>query len=123
MVIAIAGAAILRQDQEAAVGYMVARQTLLRTGELLQLRVMDIVFADALRSAVLNLGLTKGGARRGTEESVILDDPQVTMLLAAVVAEEFKLAHLSQQREQEPSESSTPPARHTLYYTRLNYLI
>ena len=86
MVLAMAGAAMLRKDHEAAVGYMVAFQTLLRTGELLGLKVADIVFADDLQSAVLNLGLTKGGARRGVEESVILDDPRIVLFLAAVVA-------------------------------------
>lgn len=35
----------------------------------------DIMIAADLKSAILYLGFTKGGKRRGEQESVVLDDP------------------------------------------------
>ena len=57
-----------------AVGLLLAYHCLLRTGELLDIIFTDFTFAADSSRAVLQLGYTKGGQRRGEKESIILDD-------------------------------------------------
>jgi integrase len=56
---------------------------MLRIGECVNLLVKDIVFGHS--NAQLNLGLTKGGKRRGQSESVEATDPIVLQMLQSVL--------------------------------------
>ena len=56
-----------------ALGIAIAFHLFLRTGELVNIRAKDALIDPRCRSAVINLGFTKGGKRRGLQESVILD--------------------------------------------------
>jgi len=67
---AIAAVLIQLAAPDLAVLVLVAWRCLLRTGELLGWVGGDIVFDDRLRTAVLDLGLMKGGVRRGARGSV-----------------------------------------------------
>jgi hypothetical protein len=58
---------------------------LLRVGEICGLRVGKIFFAENLSSAVLELGFTKGGQRRGIEERITIDDADLVRLLFILV--------------------------------------
>ena len=81
---ALAGWAFAKGLAILGAALLVAFQGLLRTGELLALRRKDVtVNADNSR-AILDLGLTKGGARRGHVESVVIDDVMLVRLLCAV---------------------------------------
>ena len=63
----------------------VSFDAILRTGEMLQLSKGDIFASDNGDRAVINLGWTKGGIRRGVEESVVIEDPAVARVLNAFV--------------------------------------
>jgi integrase len=53
---------------------------LLRVGEICGLQKCKVIFSADLATAVLELGLTKGGQRRGVEERITLDDPFLVRL-------------------------------------------
>jgi len=66
-----------------ALGILVAAHCVLRTGELVHLAFGQIVWAEDCASAVLNLGVTKGGARRGACESASVELPWLAAALKA----------------------------------------
>jgi hypothetical protein len=64
-----------------ALSLLVSYQGLLRTGELFELQKQHITFAPDSLSAVLCLGYTKSGKRKGEKEYVTLDDSRLVRLL------------------------------------------
>ena len=71
-----------------AAAYLIAFEVFLRTGELLGLRAQDIVLDQSGgHTAVLHLGYTKSGKRRGEPESVVLRDDMAVLALAMAVEE------------------------------------
>lgn len=83
LVRALAGCALRRHAPDVCVGLFVAYDGLLRTGELFGLRCKDFVVSEDCQSVIVNLGLTKGGQRRGAAESVVLYDEMTVSLLRA----------------------------------------
>ena len=81
---ALLGKCILDDDWIFAAGLLLAFQGMLRPCELLNLRVGDISLTKCRRNIIVNLGLTKGGRRKGAEETVILDDRALWSLLCLV---------------------------------------
>ena len=78
--IAIAGYFFSKGDWRISLGIMICFNALLRTGELLNLRAGDVVFAED--TCVLHLGETKGAKRRLLQdETVILSDPLTLLCL------------------------------------------
>ena len=57
----------------------------LRTGELMLLRVQDLMFAPSGKSCVLNLGYTKTGKRKSIPEQVTLRTPWLVIFLRLAV--------------------------------------
>ena len=55
---------------------------LLRTGEAINVKAGDVTWDDHRQRAVVSLGLTKSGKRKGIVEEVIVDDPAVYTMLA-----------------------------------------
>jgi len=64
-----------------ALGLLLGFHALLRTGELQQIRKRSCTFAPDGTSAIISLGFTKSGKRRGEPESVIVDDPALVSAL------------------------------------------
>jgi integrase len=62
---------------------MIGFYGLLRTGEILKLTSQDFSIGKSPRTLVVNLGLTKGGARQGALESVTIHDEYVINLVQA----------------------------------------
>ena len=56
---------------------------ILRTGEMGNIKRGDISFPPNLTSCVLSLGPTKASGRRGTEDSVVCEDPWLVAVVAA----------------------------------------
>jgi len=80
---ALAMRRIRRNQWRTAAAYLVAFAACLRTGEILQLRAQDVVLDQrGGNSAVLHLGYTKTGKRRGEPESVVLRDATAVLALA-----------------------------------------
>ena len=66
-----------------ALGVILAAHCILRTGELLSLGFGQLSWADDFCSAIVSLGITKGGARRGAAESVTLELDWLALALQA----------------------------------------
>ena len=66
-----------------ALGVVLAMHCFLRTGELLSLAFGQLSWAEDCRSAIVSLGITKGGARRGAAESVTLELDWLVLALRA----------------------------------------
>ena len=75
----MAGLAIIQGKLDVGVGLLVSFHAFLRGCELLNLRFGDIHFCHNV--AILNLGLTKGGLRRGAAEQVTVTDVSLVTLL------------------------------------------
>ena len=85
IVLAMCGFALAAGDLASAAALSLGFHALLRSGELTSMLKGD-VYLDADRgTGVLNLGLTKGGQRRGVVEHVPLDDGNVVRLLAVAL--------------------------------------
>ena len=69
---AMVGWCIFKEEFAFGLSLLVAFYSLLRTGELLDLRSSHVFIEGANKPAVLSLGLTKGGKRMGAAESVPL---------------------------------------------------
>ena len=66
-----------------AAAYLAGFEVFLRTGEILNLRRQDIILDENTgQSAVLHLGYTKSGKRRGEPESVVLREESTILALA-----------------------------------------
>ena len=64
---------------------MIEFDCLLRTGELLQLRIADIMMNDQLTFATINLPDTKGEKRTGITDSVSVTDAALIRLIARFI--------------------------------------
>ena len=83
---AMAMAAFKRGWLRLGTAFLLSFHVLLRTGEMVKLRAGDVQWDFESRQAVLHLGLTKGGRRRGIKnEMVSVDDPYVFQLLRAAL--------------------------------------
>jgi integrase len=97
----ICGVFVSQGHTGAAVALCVAFDGMLRTGEMLNVKASDVVISADSLTAVVSLGLTKGGKRRGVEETVVLDDPLVVSLLTVLLTSRKggqKLIPLSQAK-------------------------
>ena len=68
----LTGYFLFHNDPGMALSLLVGFYGLLRTGELLGLRNKDVMVDVKRHTAVLSLGLTKGGKRQGASESVTI---------------------------------------------------
>ena len=75
---AMCGWAVLKQHYGFAVSLLLGFYGMLRTGELLEVRRKDLMGDSSFRKIVLSLGLTKGGKRTGTAESIVLGHDVLT---------------------------------------------
>ena len=82
IVLAMCGFAIRDRNLRAASGFAGGFHGLFRTGELTGLLAGDLCLDDVRGTGVANLGLTKGGKRRGAIDHVELNDANVVRLLA-----------------------------------------
>ncbi len=78
---ALAGFFLRQGWDDMAICIWVAFHCLLRTGEMIQLLRQDVHIADDLSKGVVNLGVTKSGARLGTKESVTILDKRLLPIL------------------------------------------
>ena len=72
---ALTGYFLRRGLQQIALSIALGWHIFLRTGELFNLVFRDIWIAADLQSAILHLGWTKGGKRKGEQESIVLQEP------------------------------------------------
>ena len=103
-----------------AIGILVAFFGLLRTGEMLKLTKQDIDISGSFSSAVLNLGVTKGGSRIGSSESVTIEETFVNKLLAARLLH-LRLGDLLLPKGQADFRSSFKQALDALSLTSLGF--
>ena len=82
ILLAMCGFALADGNIQAAAGMALGFHALLRSAELTNLVKGDVHLDVARGTGVLNLGLTKGGQRRGVVEHVTLDDSNVIRLLS-----------------------------------------
>lgn len=81
-VLAMAGRALLEwNDISLAVAIMLAFHCFLRTGEILTVKLKDIVLDSNCNEGVVALPLTKSGRRYGHQEAVVVSDWRVARLL------------------------------------------
>jgi hypothetical protein len=78
---AMAGWAFLKGWNSFGVSLVVGFYSMLRTGEILNLRSSHLLCGPQDKQVVISLGLTKGGKRRGAAESVILGYEPAVMLV------------------------------------------
>jgi integrase len=72
------------QDQSLSLCILLGYQCLLRTGEIMGLRLQDFDYGTGdLNAALVSLGLTKSGRRRGEREAVVCDDPALVRMMHA----------------------------------------
>ena len=81
MLRAVMGVALSMGHTAMAICYAVAVSGLPRTGELLSLQKSHISLCATKGVATLDLGFTKGGIRRGQQESVVIHDTSVVLML------------------------------------------
>ena len=67
---AIAGRALLQNDPQFALSVLVGFYGMMRTGEILEIKPSQIEVGHLNGPAVISLGMTKGGQRQGTAESI-----------------------------------------------------
>ena len=79
------GLAIFQQRLDVSVCFLMAFHCFLRAGEVVNLKAADIVLDRARGRAVVNLGLTKGGIRRGAKESVTVRDAHLVEWISALL--------------------------------------
>ena len=85
----LAGLALHWQWFDMCIGILVAFDCLLRTGELMQMRVGDIMINASLNFATINLPDTKGEKRTGVTDSVSITDPLLVRLLARFIQDKL----------------------------------
>jgi hypothetical protein len=88
-----AGLAWKQGDVGEGLAMLIGYQGLLRTGEITKLKKRDWTWIPRRKLALLLLGDTKGGKRRGEQETICIDDP----VLCRLVNE-----YLSRCRDHEP---------------------
>ncbi len=85
VLLGVAEAAVLLGLPRVAAGCVVGAHCILRTGELCSITSAAVELATDLSSAVISLGDTKGGQRRGAQESAEVTASWVAVLLAAAM--------------------------------------
>ena len=85
--LALIGSALNDNDVALAAAFALAFHALLRTSELVGALAGDLSIDWVEGTGVLNLGLTKGGQRRGVVEHVTLSDSYCMRLLALATAQ------------------------------------
>lgn len=80
----LSGAAMSLKQPNLVVLLRLAFYGLLRTGEACNLVSQDVSVQSEPLMVVVNLGLTKGGARQGAAESVVIEDAITVRLTAAL---------------------------------------
>ena len=83
--LALAGWCLQAGYPEMAVGIVLAFHCVLRTGELLALSTRDVSINLSELSAVLDLGFTKSGVRKGVRESITVEQPWLVKALQAAL--------------------------------------
>jgi integrase len=78
MLLAICGKSWHRGEHALCLALLLGFHCTLRTGEMLNLRLGDIEMTGERSTAVIRLGWTKGGKRRGTTEEVVCDDGRLS---------------------------------------------
>ncbi len=81
----LCGMALLSSRLDLCVVLLVGFHCFLRTGEMCSLRCGDILIDFKRWRGVINLGLTKTGKRKGSAESVTLDDGLICKLAYSLV--------------------------------------
>eukprot|EP00435_Cladocopium_sp_Y103_P059268 s678_g21.t1 len=76
----LAGYFIFHESPGMALSLLLGFYSMLRTGELLGIRNADVTIDDRGSTAVISLGLTKGGKRTGASESVTVSVLEVVAL-------------------------------------------
>eukprot|EP00438_Fugacium_kawagutii_P023208 Skav215677 [mRNA] locus=scaffold278:111881:120662:- [translate_table: standard] len=74
---ALAGYFLFHEDSSMALSLLLGYYAMLRTGELLAIQAKDVTVSGDGTSAVVSLGLTKGGKRTGASESVTVTVKEV----------------------------------------------
>ena len=78
----LVGYFVFHNDPGMALSLLLGFYSMLRTGELLGVRNKDVTIDDRHRTAVIALGLTKGGKRTGAAESVTVTVAEVIRRLS-----------------------------------------
>ena len=107
MAYALSGLALHWQWFDMCVGILIGFDCLLRTGELLQLRVADIMINDQLAFATINLPDTKGEKRTGITDSVSVTNTALIRLLARFIQTKQPGFHHRTTASSIPQELST----------------
>jgi hypothetical protein len=81
-----AGLAWKQGDVGESLAMLIGYQGLLRTGEITKLKKRDWTWIPSRKLALLLLGDTKGGKRRGEQETISIDDPTLCQLVNAYLA-------------------------------------
>lgn len=79
---ALTGYFLFHEDPSMALSLLVGYYAMLRTGELLAIQAKDVTVSADESTAVISLGLTKGGKRSGAAESVTVSVKEVIRRLA-----------------------------------------
>ena len=82
MVLSLVGYFVFHKEHAMALSLLLGFYSMLRTGELLGIRNRDVTIDERNRSAIVSLGLTKGGKRAGAAESVTVSVFEVIRRLA-----------------------------------------
>ena len=82
VLLSLVGYFVFHRDCSMALSLLIGFYSMLRTGELLGLRNKDVTIDAQHRTAVISLGLTKGGKRVGAAESVTVTVAEVIRRLA-----------------------------------------
>ena len=81
---AAVGVALSQAQPELALALYLGVNGILRTIELRSIRAADLTFEENMKRAHINLGLTKGGQRRGVKEDVTVEAPWLVRALRAL---------------------------------------
>lgn len=98
VVLSLVGYFLFHRDHAMALSLLLGFYSMLRTGELLGIKNRDVTVDERNRSAIISLGLTKGGKRAGAAESVTVSVAEVIRRLA------------QWKRATPPGSPLTPPA-------------
>ena len=82
---AMVGQCFKDKDIEMAALLLVGFEGFLRVKEMLELKTKDVIFNQEHSGAMLDLGLTKSGRRKGITEQIVIEDIPCLGLLQAVL--------------------------------------
>ena len=81
---ALAGKAVALNDRRLAVSLLLGFRCMLRTGELLKIRKMDLSLMERHSRGIVVLHETKSGQRTASSETVVISDAHLMRMLAIV---------------------------------------